>query len=307
MSWPPAPSPSDIRRCASTGISIAMAVCSASCRCGPPQRFGVDHAIAVNVLPSMPLNAMRAAVRMVRLLAPREPAPPASKCFAWAPNACWATLHDAIVWDPENARRWIDRGQADAEALIRSPAICADLQPARAVSFKIDYSMPMYRVYRMKDAPRQQFRWAPHVAGAAGVKAKDYEPDGEVQADSEYDAWIRLRASERPLAVGDLLGSRQPARCASASTWASNRRAGSSRKRNPRRRSRPSSRRRRCRFEEEAHAGTALRRHHRRLLHQVQAHHEPRGGVVAERRARQGSLPDVPQRSRLPARAAAST
>jgi hypothetical protein len=67
--------------------------------------------------------------------------------------------------------------------------------------------MPMYRVYRMKDAPRQQFRWAPHVAGAAGVKARDYEPEGEVQADSEYDAWIRLRASERPLAVGDLLES----------------------------------------------------------------------------------------------------
>ena len=67
--------------------------------------------------------------------------------------------------------------------------------------------MPMYRVYRMKDAPRQQFRWAPHVAGAASVKARDYEPDGEVQADSEYDAWSRLRDSERPLAVGDLLES----------------------------------------------------------------------------------------------------
>jgi hypothetical protein len=65
--------------------------------------------------------------------------------------------------------------------------------------------MPMYRVYRMKDAPRQQFRWAPHVAGAAGVKAKDYDPDAEVQADSEYHVWSCLRASERPLAVGDLL------------------------------------------------------------------------------------------------------
>ena len=67
--------------------------------------------------------------------------------------------------------------------------------------------MPMYRVYRMKDAPRQQFRWAPHVAGAAAVKAKDYEPDGEVQADSEYHVWSNLRASERPLAVGDSRGS----------------------------------------------------------------------------------------------------
>ena len=65
--------------------------------------------------------------------------------------------------------------------------------------------MPTYRVYRMKDVPRQQFRWAPHVSGAATVKPKDYEPEGEIQADSEYDAWSRLRASERPLAVGDLL------------------------------------------------------------------------------------------------------
>jgi hypothetical protein len=65
--------------------------------------------------------------------------------------------------------------------------------------------MAMYRVYRMKDAPRQQFRWAPHVAGAAAVKPKDYEPSDEIQADSEYDAWSRLRASERPLDVGDLL------------------------------------------------------------------------------------------------------
>jgi hypothetical protein len=65
--------------------------------------------------------------------------------------------------------------------------------------------MPKYRVYRMNDSPRQQFRWAPHVSGAASVKAKDYAPDGEIEADSEYDAWSRLRASERPLTVGDLL------------------------------------------------------------------------------------------------------
>ena len=67
--------------------------------------------------------------------------------------------------------------------------------------------MATYRVYRMKEAPRQQFRWAPHVAGAAGVKARDYEPGGEVQAESAYDAWIRLRASDQPLNVGDLLES----------------------------------------------------------------------------------------------------
>ncbi len=57
----------------------------------------------------------------------------------------------------------------------------------------------------MKDAPRQQFRWAPHVSGAATVKLKDYEPAGEIEAESEYAAWASLRRSEAPLGVGDIL------------------------------------------------------------------------------------------------------
>jgi hypothetical protein len=65
--------------------------------------------------------------------------------------------------------------------------------------------MPTYRIHRMKDAPRQQFRYAPHVSGCANVKPKDYEPAGEVEAANEYDAWKTLSSSDRPLAVGDLL------------------------------------------------------------------------------------------------------
>jgi hypothetical protein len=65
--------------------------------------------------------------------------------------------------------------------------------------------MPEFRIHRMKDNPRQHFRWAPHVSGAANVKPKDYELSGEVQADNEYAAWALLRSSERPLGVGDLL------------------------------------------------------------------------------------------------------
>jgi hypothetical protein len=71
--------------------------------------------------------------------------------------------------------------------------------------------MAKYRVYRMKDTPRQQFRWAPHVSGAAGVRAKDYEPAGEIEAASEYAAWSMLRASEQPLSVGDLLETEEGA------------------------------------------------------------------------------------------------
>jgi hypothetical protein len=57
----------------------------------------------------------------------------------------------------------------------------------------------------MKDSPRQQFRWAPHVSGCASIKPKDYEPRGEIAALNEYDAWKSLRESGDALQVGDLL------------------------------------------------------------------------------------------------------
>lgn len=57
----------------------------------------------------------------------------------------------------------------------------------------------------MKDSPRQQFRWAPHVSGCASVKPKDYEQLGEVEAGNEYDAWRMLRESGQGMEIGDLL------------------------------------------------------------------------------------------------------
>src|SRR5258708_1946371 len=66
-------------------------------------------------------------------------------------------------------------------------------------------AMPLFRVFRMKDSPRQQFRWAPHVSGAAIAKPKDFEPAGEIDALHEYDAWRMLRDAGTPLLVGDLL------------------------------------------------------------------------------------------------------
>jgi hypothetical protein len=65
--------------------------------------------------------------------------------------------------------------------------------------------MPHYRIYRMKDSPRQQFRWAPHVSGCASLKPKDYEAGGQIEALHEYDAWLKLRESDEGLQVGDLL------------------------------------------------------------------------------------------------------
>ena len=66
-------------------------------------------------------------------------------------------------------------------------------------------AMPVYRIYRMKDSPRQQFRWAPHLSGCASLKPKDYAQKGQVEALNDYDAWRLLRESGEPLAVGDLL------------------------------------------------------------------------------------------------------
>ncbi|MDP9171951.1 MAG: hypothetical protein M3N54_15140 [Acidobacteriota bacterium] len=65
--------------------------------------------------------------------------------------------------------------------------------------------MPLFRIHRMKDAARQQFRWAPHVSGAVSVKPKDYDPADEVDAENEYAAWALLRNSERFVGVGDVL------------------------------------------------------------------------------------------------------
>jgi hypothetical protein len=67
--------------------------------------------------------------------------------------------------------------------------------------------MPNYRIHRMKDSPRQQFRFAPHVSGVAHVKPKDYQDSGHVAAANEYEAWRLLRDSERALEIGDMLES----------------------------------------------------------------------------------------------------
>ena len=67
--------------------------------------------------------------------------------------------------------------------------------------------MPNYRIYRMKENPREHFRSAPHVSGAANVKRRDYEESGQIEAANEYAAWENLRASEKPLEIGDLLES----------------------------------------------------------------------------------------------------
>jgi hypothetical protein len=68
-------------------------------------------------------------------------------------------------------------------------------------------TMPCYRIFRMREAPRQQFRWAPHLNGATAVKPRDYEEAGAVEGSGVYAVWASLRETANPLRVGDLLAA----------------------------------------------------------------------------------------------------
>jgi hypothetical protein len=67
--------------------------------------------------------------------------------------------------------------------------------------------MPSFRIHRLKDQLRQNFRFAPHLSGAASVKPRDYESPAEeaVEASSPYAAFFAMREAVRPIQVGDLL------------------------------------------------------------------------------------------------------
>ncbi len=68
--------------------------------------------------------------------------------------------------------------------------------------------MARYRIHRMKESPREHFRWAPHTGGLATVKPRDYEPVFEVDAPTPYALWKRLaeeNGGRDKLQPGDLL------------------------------------------------------------------------------------------------------
>jgi hypothetical protein len=65
--------------------------------------------------------------------------------------------------------------------------------------------MHTYRIHRLKEHLRRQFRYAPHVSGCAQVKPRDYEPGDSVEAASPYRAFFAMREGGTPLDVGDLL------------------------------------------------------------------------------------------------------
>jgi hypothetical protein len=67
--------------------------------------------------------------------------------------------------------------------------------------------MAVYRIYRLKEAVRQQFRWTPHTIGASVAKPKDYEQVEVLEGAGPYAVWAALKESEAPLRIGDILES----------------------------------------------------------------------------------------------------
>ncbi len=65
--------------------------------------------------------------------------------------------------------------------------------------------MPLYRIHRLKERRRQQFRWAPHTAGATQVRPGDYQEAGATEAPTPYAAWNGLLNDSERLGIGDLL------------------------------------------------------------------------------------------------------
>jgi hypothetical protein len=65
--------------------------------------------------------------------------------------------------------------------------------------------MPTFQLYRMKDSARQAFRAAPHTAGLASLKPKDYEQGATVEGATPYRVWADLNGTGEPLEVGDVL------------------------------------------------------------------------------------------------------
>jgi hypothetical protein len=65
--------------------------------------------------------------------------------------------------------------------------------------------MPLYRIHRLRDGMKEQFRWAPHTGGTAVLKQKDYDIDSEVEAATPYALWSGMKARGNDLCPGDVL------------------------------------------------------------------------------------------------------
>ena len=86
--------------------------------------------------------------------------------------------------------------------------------------------MPRYRIHRIRESMKEQFRWLAHTGGTATVKPKDYEVGGESEAATPYALWMSPKADGNALCHGDVYrnckGRRDTRRLAFSNTSVSN-------------------------------------------------------------------------------------
>jgi len=83
--------------------------------------LGASRVLLIDALPRLPLAPARAAARALRRLSGFRPVLPDSLRVARiAPAAPLGGVRDAIAWNRDNARRWIERGRLDARRLKHS-------------------------------------------------------------------------------------------------------------------------------------------------------------------------------------------
>ncbi len=62
-----------------------------------------------------------------------------------------------------------------------------------------------FRIYRLRESQRENYRWSAHTGGEASLKSRDYGRGETLDAETPYAAWRQLREAGVPLQIGDVL------------------------------------------------------------------------------------------------------
>ena len=84
--------------------------------------MGATRVIAVNVLPEMPSPPLRAVLRGVRWLGHKPAVSADLEVVRIQPRAPLGSIGDALTWNAEKTRRWVEQGQEDALRAWRDAA-----------------------------------------------------------------------------------------------------------------------------------------------------------------------------------------
>jgi NTE family protein len=81
--------------------------------------MGATHAVAIEAMPFVPSRVIRALMRAVRWVRPQPTPAPHLQITLISPGRPLGGLRDAVMWNAANARDWIEKGERDAERLIK--------------------------------------------------------------------------------------------------------------------------------------------------------------------------------------------